>query len=70
MRQRTQTINALRGHLAEYGVVAPQDSARIRQLVGVLEDGDLGLPEAVVELGGLLLGRIDEFDEKIDGLDR
>ena len=23
VRQRTQTINALRGHLAEYGVVAP-----------------------------------------------
>ncbi|MYC92558.1 MAG: transposase [Gemmatimonadetes bacterium] len=34
VRQRTQTINALRGHLAEYGVVAPQGRARIRQLVG------------------------------------
>ena len=56
--------------MAEYGVVAPQGRARIRQLVGVLEDGDSGLPEAVVELGGLLLGRIDELDEKIDGLDR
>ena len=65
VRQRTQTINALRGHLAEYGVVAPQGRARIRQLVGVLEDGDSGLPEAVVELGRLLLRRIDELDEKI-----
>ena len=27
VRQRTQTINALRGHLAEYGVVAPQGRA-------------------------------------------
>ena len=70
VRQRTQTINALRGHLAEYGVVAPQGRARIGQLAGVLEDGDCGLPEAVVELGSLLLGRIDELDEKIDGLDR
>ena len=70
VRQRTQTINALRGHLAEYGVVAPQGRARIRQLAGVLEDGDCGLPEAVVELGRLLLERIDELDEKIDGLDR
>jgi transposase len=26
VRQRTQTINALRGHLAEHGVVAPQGS--------------------------------------------
>ena len=70
VRQRTQTINALRGHLAEYGVVAPQGRARIRQLAGALENGDCGLPEAVVELGWLLLGRIDELDEKIDGLDR
>ena len=70
VRQRTQTINALRGHLAEYGVVAPQGRARIGQLVGVLEDGDSGLPEAVVELGWLLLERIDELDEKIRGLDR
>ena len=69
VRQRTQTINALRGHLAEYGVVAPQGRARIRQLAAVLEDGDCGLPEAVVELGRLLLGRIDELDEKVDGLD-
>ena len=70
VRQRTQTINALRGHLAEYGVVAPQGRARIGQLAAVLEDGDCGLPKAVAELGGLLLGRIDELDEKIDGLDR
>ncbi len=46
-----------------------QGRARIGQLAGVLEDGDCGLPEAVVELGRLLLGRIDELDGKIDGLD-
>ena len=60
----------LRGHPTEYGVVAPQGRSRIRQLAGVLEAGDCGLPEAVVELGWLLLGRIDELDEKIDGPDR
>ena len=56
--------------MAEYGVVAPQGRARIRDLVGVLEDGVCGLPEAVVELGQVLLGRIGELDDKIDGLDR
>ena len=70
VRQRTQTINALRGHLAEYGVVAPQGRVGIGQLAGVIEDGDCGLPEAVAELGRLLPGRIDELDGKIDGLDR
>ena len=70
VRQRTQTINALRGHLAEFGVVAPQGRAKITQLVGVLEDGDSALPEGVVELGRLLFERIDDLDVKIDGLDR
>ena len=50
-------------------MVAPQARAWIRQLAGVLENGACGLPEAVVELGWLLLERIDEFDEKIDRLD-
>ncbi len=35
----------------------------------MLEDGDCGLAEPVVELGWLPLGRIDDL-EKIDGLDR
>jgi transposase len=30
VKQRTQLINALRGHLAEHGVVAPQDPTRRR----------------------------------------
>ena len=70
VRQRTQTINALRGHLAEFGVVAPQGTAAVRRLAGVLEDGDSALPGAVLELGRLLLERIDELDEKIYGLDK
>ena len=70
VRQRTQTINALRGHLAEYGVVGPKGRARIVQLAKVLGDEDCGLPASVVALGRLLLGRIEELDGKIDGLDR
>ena len=70
VRQRTQTINALRGHLAEYGMVAPKGRARIVELAAVLKVGACDLPEAVVELGWLLLERIDELDEKIDDLDR
>ena len=54
--------------MADFGVVAPQGIARIGRLVGVLEEADSGLPEAVVALGWLLLERIDELDGKIDGL--
>ena len=38
VRQRTQTINALRGHLAEFGVIAPQGPAHVSRLASALED--------------------------------
>lgn len=56
VRQRTQTINALRGHLAEFGVIAPQGPVHVERLA--LEDPDLDLPDAVRELAVLLLDQI------------
>jgi len=70
VRQRTQTINALRGHLAEFGVVAPQGTAHVGRLAQAIDGGDSDLPETVLELGRLLLGRIDELDEEISGVDK
>ena len=68
VRQRTQAINALRGHLAEFGVVAPQGTAHIGRLASVLEDPDSGLPEMVRELGSMLLDQILGLDSKIERL--
>ena len=58
VRQRTQTINALRGHLAEFGIVAPQGPVHVERLASALEDPDLDLPDAVRDLAGLLLNQI------------
>ena len=38
IRQRTQAINALRGHLAEFGQVVPQGAANAARLIAVVED--------------------------------
>jgi transposase len=38
VRQRTQLINALRGHLAEFGLVAPKGPASLRVLETALAD--------------------------------
>ncbi len=38
VRQRTMLINALRGLMAEFGVVAPRGRQRLGELVAVLED--------------------------------
>ena len=70
VRQRTQTINALRRHLAEFGVVAPQGPAPVSRLASALEDPGSGLPELVRELGGLLLEQIAGLNEKIVGLEK
>lgn len=69
VRQRTQTINALRGHLAEQGIVAPVGHFHVGRLAAVVHDDDSGLPEAVRDLSRLLLTQIKDLSEKIAGLD-
>ena len=49
VRQRTQLVNALRGHLAEFGVVAPVGIARVDRLAEAVERPCVSLPEAVRE---------------------
>jgi transposase len=39
VRQRTMLVNALRGHLAEYGIVTAQGIGNVRRLFEMLEDG-------------------------------
>ena len=58
VRQRTQAINALRGHLAEYGVIAPQGIAHLDRLIRVVVDPDNGMPEPVVALASMMLDQI------------
>jgi transposase len=69
VRQRTQTINALRAHLAEHGIVAPAGPAHLGRLAAVVATDDDALPVAVRELARLLLGQIAGLSERIAGLD-
>lgn len=70
VRQRTQTINALRAHLAEHGVVAPTGPAHVGRLAAlIIGEDDGALPEAVRQLARLLLAQIEGLSETIAGLD-
>ena len=40
MRQRTQLINGIRGHLTEFGIIAPARAHRIGLLIDVIRDED------------------------------
>jgi len=54
IRQRTQAINALRGHLTEFGHIVPQGAANTSKLIAVVEDPDSGiLADAIATLKGL-----------------
>ena len=70
VRQKTQTINALRGHLAEYGVVAPKGPAHLGRLIRAVEEVESGLPEPVVAFARMLLGQIAMLQAKIDELEK
>ncbi len=69
VRQRTQLINALRGHLSEHGVVAPRGPANVKILAEAIEEATTSLPLLVVELSRTILDQIDGLSKKIAELE-
>jgi len=73
IRQQTSVINAIRAHLAEFGIVAPVGRHGVAQLLGIAADAnDKRLPEVaracVAALGAqlrMLKARILQFDRMI-----
>lgn len=65
--QRTQLINALRGHLAEHGIVLAKGIGNIDRVAMRLEEEDL--PDIVRDMGRLYLDRIAGLSDEIDKLD-
>lgn len=70
VRQKTQLINALRGHLAEHGVVAPQGVVHLKRLKTALGDEANGLPTAVVLHAELILDQISVLKSRIEALEK
>jgi transposase len=68
VRQRTQLINALRGHLAEFGIVVAQGPVHLREVIDLLEDGGDELPDTVKEIARLYLDHINVLGGRIEEL--
>lgn len=69
--QRTATINALRGHLAEFGLVAAQRRAGLRELLAVLGDlDDPRVPPLAREVLTSLVKQLRDLEARIAGFDR
>ena len=72
VRQRTQLINAIRGHLTEYGWVAPKGPSHVAMLADLLEEEEMAssLPQAARAMFKVMLDLLDELDGKIAELDK
>jgi transposase len=78
VRQQTAVINAIRAHLAEYGIVAPVGRNGVEELLGVVADpSDKRVPEVaracLAALGAqlrMLKTQILEFDRMINAWHR
>lgn len=74
IRQRTAMLNALRGHLAEIGVIAAQGAQNAYGLKRTLEaghdeDGEVVVPDCVRKALAPLCAQIDAADGQIEAID-
>ena len=69
VRQRTQCVNALRGHLLEFGYVFPQGISHVATLVGLVEDPQSSVPESARIILKLLVDTFTALDGQIAALD-
>jgi transposase len=66
VRQRTQIINALRGHMAEYGYIAPKGVCYVERLIEQIDS----LPDAAQSALRGLVQALRALEEQVAGLDR
>ncbi len=69
VRQRTQAINALRGHAAEFGVIAAKGTSQVTVLMERVDSTDAAVPTAAQQMLRVLAGEVEHFDQQIAALD-
>jgi transposase len=69
VRQRTQTINALRGHLAEQGIVVARGPNHVAKLIAHIEDRTACLPEAARLTLCILVETLRSLKRQVEQLD-
>ena len=67
--QRTQLINAIRGHMSEYGLIAPQGPFHIQRLIAMIEDPASDLPQAARTCLSVLVVALRHVQEQTAALD-
>jgi len=71
VRQRTALVNALRGHLAEFGVVAPQGLRNVGKLIAIVRDeGDARLPDMARQVLQVLATQIEQLETAVAAVEK
>lgn len=69
VRQRTKLIQALRGYMGEFGLVAPKGAWNVTLLETMMLDADpIQVPDLLKEIAAVMIAQIRDFDERIDHL--
>ncbi|WP_349321658.1 IS110 family transposase [Asticcacaulis sp. MM231] len=69
VRRKTQLINALRGHMAEFGIYVPAGPAHVGSLIAKLDDPACDLPELARATCAPLVEMLWQLKTKIKQLD-
>jgi transposase len=69
IKQRTMLINAMRGHAAEFGVVAAKGPVRVAELLQRVHAEEAGVPVLARELLGVLSSQLDALEAKLKALE-
>jgi len=71
VNQRTQVINALRGHLSEFGIIAATGTTKVAVLISIVRDNtDLRLPKAARIALMEVASQIDALKAQIEKLEQ
>src|SRR2546426_7615418 len=71
VRQRTGLVNALRGHLAEFGVIAPQGLRNVDKLIAIVRDErDARLPDLARQVLQVLAAQIEQLEAAVAAIEK
>jgi transposase len=68
VKQRTQLVNALRGHAAEFGVIAAKGTGKLTTLLASIE-AEEGIPATARVMLAFLGRQVEQLDEAVEALD-
>jgi transposase len=70
VRQRTMLVNALRGHLAEFGVIGAKGLHKVEGLMAIVRNGsEKRIPDVARRVLAVIAGQIDDVEAKIVGVE-